>query len=306
MTRAYAAIGALALLSSGCFSAELDPDLSGVFVCESEDECSGDQVCVLQRCTAPDDLPRVELLSPTENIPQADFASANGALQLEVSTNLELQAASLEGESGVGFIEVTANGKTQRIESEDDLTVTILFEDTAATPLRLAVQAFAEEGKPYPNPEARVQEVLFIDDGREQVALVEPWPNQRLALAQGSANFTIKTVNFELMPPGGGLVEGQGHAHLYQVEGADASLPEACLIDTGCADRNDLYQLLAPVEGPTDTATAGLMLRPVSQPGPQSIVVTLQQNNHELFLMDPPGPLDRAPVLDSITIQRGN
>lgn len=306
MTRAYPAIGALALLSSGCFSAELDPDLSGVFVCESEDECSGDQVCFLQRCTAPDELPRVELLNPTQNIPQADFANANGALQIEVSTNLALRPASSEGRSGMGFIEVTANGKTQRIESDDDLSVTLLFEDTTATPLRLAVQAFAEQGKPYPNPEARVQEVLFVDDGRPQVALVEPWPNQRIGLDQGSADFTITTVNFDLMPPGSGLADGRGHAHLYQVEGADAMLPEVCLVDIGCPDRNDLYQLLAPAEGPSDTASTGLMLRPVSQAGPQTVVVTLQQDNHELFLMDPPGPLDRAPVFDSITIQRAN
>lgn len=295
-------VSVLALvLIAGCFTADLDPDKSGVFACNADADCPDGRTCINARCET--DAPAVEIRNP-EDEQRFDIAGAGVGEMREVAVSiagtLELvdPATNDAHVSGEGHIVLFVDGaETMTITSgpfSAGISIGVQVANVAG-PHRVAIVARRNDGLDYDNPEATFTRLFWVDDGTPLVGIKAPWPNAGFGLDPQSIDVRVTTINFSFEAPSPlGMNEpDRGHAHIYY----DALFP-ACLSDAVCdAGYLSIAQMRdAPV--PTQL--------PESAETETTLTAVLRNIDHSLFLFDPDdtGPMEPVPVVDQIRIVR--
>jgi hypothetical protein len=301
MSIARTACSLALVLGTGCFTADLDPDKTGVFACMGDDDCSGDDVCVNQRCET--EVQTVEIRNP-EDEDTFDIMDAPPDMPREISVTiagtLELVAPSGDAEhvSGEGHIAVFVDGMEVNPITSGPFSAGILVPIQVVNrpgPHRVAIQARRNDGADYDNPGARATRLFWIDDGTPQVAIKSPWPNTSFGLESEIITFQVTSLRVMLVPP---MAEGmidptRGHTHVYY----DETFP-SCLMDPQC-DPN--YIAIGEARNTDLMATI-----PGSAEGNATLTAVLRNVDHTLYRFDPDGagPMEERAILDTITVLR--
>ncbi|HET6584082.1 MAG TPA: hypothetical protein VFG69_11550 [Nannocystaceae bacterium] len=287
------------VLGGGCFTADLDPDKTGVFACASDEDCAGDDVCVNQRCES--EVQTVEIRNPED---EDTFDVTDAALDMPrmisvtIAGTLELVAPGGDHVSGEGHIAVFVDGMEIAPVTSGPFSAGIVVPITVANrpgPHRVAIKARRNDGTDYDNIGAQATRLFWIDDGTPQVAIKSPWPNTTFGLDSQTITFQVTSLRVMLVPPmAEGMIDpAKGHTHIYY----DETFP-ACLMDPMC-DPNYIaigearnQDLMATIPGSAETSA--------------TLTAVLRNVDHTLYLFDPDGdgPMEERPILDTITIVR--
>ncbi len=307
-------------ISSGCYTAQLDPDIHGVFVCDVEDDaaaCPASQTCVNQRCEDAEAVPVVSVIDPEdeESLTRDDLVEgimgpppiAQIEITVRIQGSIELVSASSGADPtfGEGYVTVSVDGQDQATLDSGSIgasTPVMVQVPAIVGAHRILVQAFRSDGVAYDNPEATATRLFWFerqDFQRPLVAIKSPWPGAVFGPEDELVEIELATRHFTLTEPGGGSREGQGHAHLFY---DDRVKYPGCVQDPSC-DGGYL--------GIAGGSQRGEITLPTS--GSQSAILTaaLRNSDHSPygipFGCDPsdPGPLDLcSPVFDAIQIVR--
>ncbi|MEX1367259.1 MAG: hypothetical protein AB1Z98_29300 [Nannocystaceae bacterium] len=317
-TRGRPLVGAAlySLLLPGCFTAQLDPALPGVFACtQRDDDCPSGLRCVNRLCEDEDAVPSLAVTNPEDeqlfitDAPDGPLGPPAAPLMLEVLVTGDLTLVSANSgadhEFGEGHVIVTVDGQqaalidSGSIETPRPVMVEV---DNVPGPHRITTRAIRNDGVPYDNDEAVGARLFWIESElalgmRPFVAVKTPWPGSTFPLSDAPVEVEIATLNFDMLPPGQGRSEGQGHAHVYY----DTRIGE-CVDDPAC---DGTY--LAVVGNPPVTTFE------LPQSGARSVElgVALRHVGHDLYRIpfdcDPIIDLDLCrPVVESITINRAD
>lgn len=276
-----AALGSV--LGSGCYTAQLDPDLVGLFACDRDDEdagCPPGQACVNERCEDADAVPSLVVLNPEDEahvtgpvleVPMSGPLGPPIMLDLGLRGSLQLvpRDEQADHELGQGYIVVIIDGQEQRTIDRGSVAapMAVPIEVTpVAGPHRIVLQAHRNDGIPYDNPEATATRLFWLENeltegSRPYVAIKSPWPGTVVA-ADADVQVEVAALNFELLDPGGARQERQGHAHVFYDQrfpecGQDPTCDELYLGVTDAAGLTEPFEL-PPSSAPTSTLTAGL------------------------------------------------
>jgi hypothetical protein len=276
------------LLLAGCFTAAVDPTLSGVFACDDDDDCPLGQICTNDLCIAQDELPRVEIVDPPEAFP-IPLAGYPGSFQITVSTNLELVDSGDEATVQTGFLRGSLVGtsvETEVHEGTGDVTLLFAYDPPGrGVPLKVFVQALSADGTPFPNEEASDTVLLWIDNGDPLVAFRRPWPGDAFPAGQQSGvDIAVATLNFDIAPPGFMGDNPSGHVHVFQ-DNPPTMIPPDCLAQQNarldCSAESNVYapQIPAPTDPPTNLLERTISLNEVAA-GPSGLAVVLVRDDH--------------------------
>jgi hypothetical protein len=309
-------------LASGCFTAQLDPDLGGAFACGDSDEeepCPGSLTCVNGRCEDADEVPVLAVLAPEdeESVERDDVIDVTmgmvpppGIVELEIRIqgSLELVAAASGATPvlGQGHVKVFIDGVEQQTIDSGSIgasTPVMVSVPLVSGPHRILLQAYRNDGEPYDNPEATATRLFWFENEfsrRPFVAIKSPWPGSVFDVDDGEVEVVLAvTPPFRLVEPGGMHVEDQGHAHIYY----DTLMPYPdCVHNAGCDSG------YIGVVGGSSSVVLDL---PEDEEGSRSITAVLRHVDHLPygipFGCDPttPGPLELcSPVFDSVDVVR--
>jgi len=228
------AITIAACLAGGCFSADLDTDVSSVFVCEEDIECPVGLSCAGGLCRSTEDLtgPSIEILDPPM-LEIFDIGSTTVPLTVRGS-NFEL--TSVEGESqNAGYIEVYLDGELVdaitggTLESGIDLPG--MAAPTAPGLHHLVLSARRLSGERFESPESEAHVAFWVDDGEEHVGILSPAPASRVQLGEDEMELEIAALNFTFVNPGfmapsATPGDHEGYVHLFVDSDVPGCLPE--------------------------------------------------------------------------------
>lgn len=317
------------LLGSGCYTAQLDPDLGGVFSCESDQDDGGDdeacpsgQACVNERCEDAEAVPALFVLNPEDEdsvirddvidmLMMGQMPGAPLELTINIQGSLELVPASAEAEPvfGQGHVRVTIDGNdegattidTGSIDGSTQVTVSV---PPLAGPHRIVLQAFRNDGVAYDNPEATATRLFWLENTvarRPFVAIKSPWPGTRFGRDRETIDIELATNEpaFVFVDPASDRQAGRGHGHVHY----GAMFPR-CVEETEC-DEGYLGVVGASLEGS--------ILLPESFEQDATLSVVLRHIDHTPygipFECDPtqPGPINPCmAVFETIEIRRGD
>lgn len=311
-------------MASGCFTANIDPDLGGVFVCgddASDGTCPSSLVCVNARCEDADLVPSLAVLNPENEksfmrddiVDIAMGMPPDGAIPLEIriqgAISLVSESAGADPTFGEGHVKVYLDGEEQMTIDEgsiDSSTPVMVMVPAIAGPHRILLQAYRNDGEAYDNPEATAMRLFWFESvamRRPFVAIKAPLPGTVFDLDERDLDVEIATLNFDLLDPGGPPREGIGHAHLYY---DDRVKYPGCVQDPSC-DNGYL--------GVAGASKVGELDMPSTEAGGGFITAVLRNTDHSPYgynvLMgtscDPsqPGPFEVCtPVFDAIDVLR--
>lgn len=303
------------LLLPGCYTAQLDEALPGVFACtQIDDDCPSGLRCVNFTCEDEDAVPSLAVTNPEDeqlfitNALDVPVGPPPPPLELEVlvTGDLTLVAANsgADHEFGEGHVVVTVDGQraalidSGSIDTPRPVPVEV---DNVPGPHRITTQAIRNDGVPYDNEEAVGSRLFWIESElargvRPFVAIKAPWPGSTFQLSDTPIEVEIATLNFDMLVPGQGRSDGEGHAHVYY----DTRIDD-CVEDVAC---DGAY--LAVVGDPPVT-TFDL---PESTARSVELGVALRHIGHELYRFpfdcDPATDPVCRPVVESITINRAD
>lgn len=276
-------------LLSACLTNEPDPDASGIYACVGTEDCPGEQACLQGVCEAVA-LPVVTISSP-EDLEALPFGTEHQEVLSLTGANLTLRPLSESSEAipGEGHIVVFVDEVEVLVIDSGNLGAGIQeFIDIPDTPgvHYIRAQARLNDGSDYDNPEGSGRNLVWVDDGREHVALRRPWLRERFGLDEQSIEVEIEVL--------GGMTVGPPsdteaiHAHIYY----DQTLPE-CLDMPLCeAGYNGVV--------PSNAGEFGPIPIPASEPGPATISASLAESGHTVYLEES----TMMPVVTEVTIFR--
>jgi hypothetical protein len=247
----------------------------------------------------PEDVPSLSVLSPEPNeaIPFDTFPSS-GALTVRIQGNFAFADSPDDDSPGVGFVDLTVDGNTQRLTSgplSGGLEVEVTIERTPG-PHRIAAVAVRPDGTPFTGPMSTVTELFWLDDGVPAVAITNPWPGSEFPLGTPMIDVEVATLNFTMREAEMMMIERVGHAHVHY----DDVFP-ACADDDAC-DRGYLTIVSPPRGQESDRASSSITL-PESAATTATLTAILRQDNHEPYrhpFGDPQGDV----IFDTIEIVR--
>jgi hypothetical protein len=296
----------VALCVSGCLTNVPEPDIGGVYACVTQEDCPGSQSCLQQTCETIT-LPIIKILSPEDG--QAFPFGEPHELVLSISaTDLVLRprAESNEAVPGEGHLVVWIDEVEAATIDSGDLSggvqMAIQVADVAGAH-RIRVQARLNDGTNYDNEDALVRNIIWVDDGREHVALRKPWPGDTFTLDSQTIDAEVAIMDdstIEIGPPNTGVQ----HVHVFY----DESFP-SCLDDPLC---------FAAYEGivPSNEDSFGPVLLPASGAGKVKLTAFVMVSDHTLytypdplFVPDPEmpdAPVPNIPIFSEIEILRSN
>ncbi|MCX4244833.1 hypothetical protein [Paraliomyxa miuraensis] len=307
----------LLLLCGGCYTAELDPELTGLFACDEDDDeastpCPSGQTCVNHRCENADALPSLTVLAPedeeslVENVSDVLMGMPQGPaidVILSFQGSLELSSPGEDHEFGEGHVVVYVDGDERLVIDSGDIGATMAVEvqvPPVAGAHRFVLQAVRNDGLPYDNPEATATRLFWLESPvtrRPFVAVKSPWPGTTFGPEDQTIEVELATLNFDLVDPSNTKVEGQGHAHIHYDEGFPM-----CLQNPACDGG------YIGIIGQSRTTEVTL---PPSGAQAAELTAVLRHIDHSAYGLpfdcDPtvPGPLDLCmPVFETIEILR--
>jgi hypothetical protein len=279
---------------SGCLTNVPDPELGGVYACVTQEDCPATLSCLQQTCEAIE-LPNVQILSPEDNS-AFPFGEAH-ALVLSISaTNLVLRplAETNDAVPGEGHLVVFVDEVEVAKVDSGDLTggvqMEIAVEDTPGVH-RLRVQARLNDGTKYDNAEAEARNLIWVDDGREHVALRKPWPGDTFTVDSQLIDAEVAVMDdstITIGPPNTGVQ----HVHVFYNETLE-SFPD-CIADNLCFQA---YEGIVP----SNDSTFGPVLLPAAGAGSVSMVAVVMDFEHFIFLEN-----GTDPIFSAIDILRSN
>jgi hypothetical protein len=290
----------LCLLVCGCFSTDLDPNVEGAFSCSVDDDCPDSQACDGQRCVAPENVPVMRILSPEPAPPEVFRVEAfpNDEIEVRISGTLAFAESPEDDSPGSGFVELTVDGMTQRIDQgplSGGIPVTVDFDPTPG-PHRISAQAVRADGEPYAGPQSNATALFWIDNDEPAVAITRPWPGTAFDLGTPMIEVEVATLNFDMQEASMMPEAGIGHAHVYY----DRMFP-------GCADTSDCDRGYLTIVNPPGGTTAKLASAPITLPESAATMATLtavlRNDDHTPYRFpfgDPQGKL----IFDDVSILR--
>ncbi len=288
-----------AVLLSGCYSAQVDPDLSGVFACDPADEtaaCPAGQICVNERCVDMEGVPSLTILNPEEGDREltevADY-TIPGPEATPVSVNLTFQGSNLdlitrsaanEHEFGQGYVAIYVDGSEVATLEDGNVAErnSVMLEISPEPgPHRIAIQAMRNDGVDYDNPEAFATRLIWLENVdtvgmRPFVAIRSPWPGTSFNLEDQEVEIQVMTLNFTLEASDSSQqAEARGHAHIYY----DETFP-GCALDEIC---DDGYIGVAAAAINNEQFSRGEILLPASNEDGTTLTAVLRNINHLIY-----------------------
>lgn len=296
---------AIVLCSNACLADEVEQAESEVFACASQDDCDDAEACLLSRCTA-QALPFVEIRTPEAfatfplDTPGApiSFAVSIGGRDLDLVDPI----SSGEGTVGEGYIELSIDGTVIETITAGSLAGSIPISgvelpDPTPGPHRISVRARRADGVAYDNPQSQDIQLIWLDDGKPRVGIVEPLPDTEFGLEEAEVDVRIATLNFDLVPAAATRDTPHGHAHIHYDDifpaCVDAPTCDCCYIAIASPQPSDI-----PAQGFLTEWTQPVVL-PGASAGAATLTAILRNTMHTPFFGD-----DGAVVFDQIQVQR--
>jgi len=222
----------LGILVSGCYTADLDPEVSAVYVCEIDVDCALGQSCLGGVCLNEADAvgPQLEIIEP----PLLDVYP-QGTSVLEVSfrgRDLFLTSQNSE-ELNAGYVEVYLDGALVDTVTDGPIgsgidLYSVQMPEVAGLH-HIVLTARRLDGQPFDNAASEAHVAFWVDDGREHVGILYPPPSARITNDDREIGLEIAALNFTFVNPGflpvtEETAPAQGYVHLY----LDANVP-TCL-----------------------------------------------------------------------------
>lgn len=292
--------------SGGCLVDAVEEAPGGVFACDVDEQCPEDQTCLVGRCesVAP---PRLEVRFPEafDVVATVTPGAAAAMMLLTVSIGgsdmaLVEPRTSDDAVAGEGYVELWVDGVAVKEISSGDLAAGVSEEVVVGTTPgahRIAAVARRADGARYDNEGALATRIVWIDDGSAQVAVVRPWPDQRIPLEATEVEVEVAALNFALVPAAASFDGPHGHAHIHY----DDPFP-ACPADPSC----DCCYIAIASPSSSDIGPEGFvrsftqtMIVPAAAAGDGMVTAVLRQSHHTPYVTE-----DGAYVHDSITVQR--
>ena len=309
----------VALLTTGCFTNELDPTVAGVFACGRQAdgaECPDDMSCSSGRCEADATLPRVTISGPADGAFEA-FAPDLGetvpeTILFSVTGDFTLvdPATTSEHVYGEGHVILTVDG-TQVAKIVDGAAlgggreIPVDIPNTVGAH-RISVELFRNDGERYDHRDSSQRNLFWLSDGTPRIAFTKPWPGERFSLDEQDFDVEVGVVDFQLAAAGAAPIERQGHAHIHY----DDPFPEC--IESAC-DGGYIVITDAPLDGgkfaePSESVVARLP----DEGSARDVELTaiLRHVDHPPYLVPDVGddiefpPTEGDIVIDTITIRR--
>lgn len=293
---------ALVLTLGGCYSTQLDPDLTGVFACSSAEEsaggsvCPSGQTCVNERCEDSDSLPTLSIINPEETKVFLVDLSAEDPTQIDpISVNLTFQGSNLEltGSSsssdhvfGQGQVAIYMDGEEVATVTEGSLSAPAplpLLIPPIPGPHRIAIRARRNDGLDYDNDSALSTRLVWVENANNEgvlpmVAIRWPWPGTIISTDDEQVEVRVATLNFQLVDADNTDDTRRepeiGHAHVYY----DREFPR-CALDDLC---DDSYLGVAGTPPAGELSRSDLVL-PASDEQIASLTAVLRHYNHTIY-----------------------
>ncbi|MGH1346225.1 MAG: hypothetical protein ACRBN8_31960 [Nannocystales bacterium] len=221
-------------LLGGCFSADLDTDVSSVFVCEEDVECPVGLACSDGLCRSSEDLmgPSIEILGP----PMLEiFDEGTTTVPLTVrGSNLELTSTETDS-ANAGFIEVYVDGTLVDAITdgvlENGIEIPRMAIPDAPGLHHIVLSARRLSGDRFDSAESETHVAFWVDDGEEHVGILSPAPASRIELGEQEMEIEIAALNFTFVNPGfmdpsAGAGDHEGYVHLFVDSDVPGCLPE--------------------------------------------------------------------------------
>lgn len=264
----------VSLAIAGCLTNTPDPTLGGIYACVEDIDCPETLSCLQQVCEAIE-LPKLNIVNP-EDEEEYPFGSAHTDILTVSGTNLTLRglAASSAAVPGEGHVIVFVDEEQVAVIDSGDLSagvqVSIEIPDTPGAH-RIRVQARLNDGTDYDNETASDRTLVWVDDGREHVALLKPWPGDVFGLDSQLIEAEVATLGGISI---GAPNTGTQHVHIYY----DALFP-ACLTDPACdAGYNGVV--------PSNDDSFGPVLLPASAAGMVTLTAVVAEFDHTTYVDD--------------------
>ena len=274
---------------AACLTNDPDPTLGGVYACVDDSECPESLSCLQKVCEAVE-LPEIQIANPEENRAYP-FGSQHTEILNVSGGNLTLRglAASSEAVPGEGHLVVFVDEMQVAVIDSGDITAGVqMMIEIPDTPgvHRIRVQARLNDGTDYDNASGQARRLVWVDNGRQHVALRKPWPGDVFGLESQTIEAEVAVFGgITIGPP----MTGSEHVHVYY----DAPFP-MCLSQPLCeADRNGVV--------PSNDDQFGPVLLPASGAGPVSLTALVAHFDHITYEDDL-----GEPVFSSIMILRSD
>ncbi|PRQ06463.1 hypothetical protein [Enhygromyxa salina] len=271
---------------AGCLTNTPDPELGGVYACVEDVDCPGTQACLQKVCEAVE-LPVLQILNP-ESEEKYPFGSANTDILNVSGANLILrsQSASNDPVPGEGYLVVFVDEVEVAVIDTGDISAgiqaNINIPDTPGAH-RIRVQARLNDGTDYDNETAHARRIVWVDDGREHVALRKPWPGDVFGLESQVIEAEVVTLGgIEIGPP----ETMREHVHVYY----DAPFP-------GCLIMNPMCEVGYNGVVPSDEDAFGPVLLPASAAGMVSLTAVVAKFDHTTYEDDMGERVFSAPIM---------
>lgn len=221
-------------LLSGCFSAELDTDVSSVFVCDMDEDCPVGSSCAGGLCRSADDLtgPSIEILDPPM-LQIFDVGTATIPLTVRGSS-LDLTTSD-NGSANAGYIEIYVDGVLVDAITEGTLESGLDLPDLAMPTNpglhHVVLSARRLSGERFDGPLSETHVAFWVDDGEEHVGILAPAPASRVQLGGEALEIEIAALNFTFVNPGfmdpsASAGSHEGYVHLFVDSDVPGCLPE--------------------------------------------------------------------------------
>lgn len=194
----------LCVLSSACFSAELDATLVGVYACNDDPgaECPDGLQCINARCESADASPTVKVNNP-EDIEDVGLGGIDIGARREIEVilqgSLELTPKGGDHVFGQGYYEVSIDDEVS-VEIDDGpdsglLRQTLSFDNTVGAH-RVNVRAVRNDGQPYDVEGATASRLFFVGDGvTPLLGIKEPVPGRTFPLEGAQVDVEAAVLN---------------------------------------------------------------------------------------------------------------
>lgn len=292
--------------TGGCLVDAVEDAPGGVFACDVDEQCPADQSCLVGRCESVPP-PRLEVRFPEAFDVVATVTPGAASVMMPMTVSIGGSDLALveprtsdDALAGEGYVELWVDGVAVKEVSSGDLAAGVSEEVVVGTtpgPHRIAAVARRADGARYDNEGALATRVVWVDDGSPHVAVVRPWPDQRIALETTELEVEVAALNFALVPAAASFDGPHGHAHIHY----DDPFP-ACPADPSC----DCCYIAIATPSSSDIPPEGFvrsfsqtMIVPAAAAGEGVVTAVLRQSHHTPYVTE-----DGAFVHDSITVQR--
>jgi hypothetical protein len=286
-------------LLAGCLAQRVEDAPAGTFVCAVQNDCDEGQHCILGVCEAAPG-PRLEIRHPEafDRLDMPDDPTSAITIPISVGgSNLDLREPHAAADVlGSGYIELLVDDDMVARLTSGNLVAGVAAEVVIpAVPGAHRITAIARtpDGARYDNLEATGKRLVWVDDRRPHVAIVEPWPGEAYSLQETDLEIQLAALNFTFVPFD---VQGEGpsgHAHVHY----DDPFP-ACVDDPSC-DCCYVAVVVPDQDADTTKPIEGYVELPPAAAGSATLSAVLRDTYH-VPLFDESG----RPIWDTVPILR--